>query len=629
MNRERYKKLVILISVLLITSLLFILANTPLAGGYEISIYRVFPWYFWGLVTFSYLWGIFIILDEIFRKRKLEWYFLSVPILTMLFTLSILLLMPVIRGYAAFGRGDTLTHIGLIKDILYRGNFGGLWYPIAHISGAIFSEVSGINPKTVTMIYPFIFFLSYILGIFYFVEEFFDKRIALIPSIICLIPLHRYYTFKPHTLVIFMLPFALYLFVKSMRDKRFFYLSFFFLIPFIIFHPLRSLIFIGTLSFLILFFIIIKMKDMNLIYDIKKGLAFTLHSLFIFIIWYGIYHGEPIRRMIRGYLGDVYTPGADRYANIMAEYSTPLDYIFRQVTFDYGILAILSLLSLSLITIYIKIYLNNKLPFLKKYMPLKIIEYIPRKKIKYLSVEKINDKHLLKYGWKNILFMSLFVLFAILLLVFFLGGVPGGYGRHLFYAIVFSTFLVGFLFFITKTDFRSIFENKKIDKNKILCSFLIFLIILSIMSFYPSPTRITQNVQVTQMELSGMGWTFDNMNNTLLIEELIGTSQHRFSHVIFRRHIRSEFDHTRHKQGEVVAPYFGYRDNDTLGIQYETDKYLVISELNRIRYQELYPGWEEARLLTEEDFEKLEEDRTVNKIYSNGEFDSYYIVSEG
>jgi hypothetical protein len=58
---------------------------------------------------------------------------------------------------------------------------------------------------------------------------------------------------------------------------------------------------------------------------------------------------------------------------------------------------------------------------------------------------------------------------------------------------------------------------------------------------------------------------------------------------------------------------------------YEERTYLLISKKDRLLYTDVYPEIQDIRW-TESDYEKIENDTAVNKVYLNGEFDTYYIT---
>jgi hypothetical protein len=70
--------------------------------------------------------------------------------------------------------------------------------------------------------------------------------------------------------------------------------------------------------------------------------------------------------------------------------------------------------------------------------------------------------------------------------------------------------------------------------------------------------------------------------------------------------------------------HFGYANKTSLGSQYADNKYAAITRFDRVIYSTV---WKEVGRFNDSDFEKLEQDFTVNKLYANGETDVYYVIS--
>lgn len=614
--RNNRLKVLSILSTLYIISILSIIAKFQVVDGYEISIYNVYPTYFWLLIIGLFLFGIFYCLHVILNKEVLNGYFLAIPIITIIFTLFILILLPFIRGYAIFGRGDVLSHIGLMKDILNTGHFYDNWYPILHILGSQFSMITTINIEIVSLIFPAIFYLCYIIGIFYMGKELFGQKIGSVIFLISLIPLFGPSTtfFAPGTFGLFLLPFFTYIFLKSMKDKRYSFLFIISILPFIIFHPLRGLFFIAiitTILFTVKLFDNLNKnpseKSSNSSVQIQRnfwrglriskrfypfnksynGLRLIFLSIIIWTSWYILYDiNYRTIKSIEGLILQIFESNYQVYGDIIQDFSPPLFYVLRVGILSLGLFGIMTILALFFI------FISQKKDFRNRF----------------------------ETKMQMTLMILLFSFFSVITVLFFYMGSPGGYGRYLSYVIIFSTFLVGLLFYLINTNIKSIINKYHI--SKFIYFLFAIMVVLSIFSFYDSPLRGTDNQQVTHMELIGMGWIFESRNDSILIEEIAGLNQRRFFDTIYGL---SEVDTGIRKYDMTITPHFGYDNNDTLGCQYDSDVYLVISEINRVHYQEVYPDWEEAQFFNNKDFEKLEFDKTVNKIYNNNEFDTYYI----
>jgi hypothetical protein len=322
----------------------------------------------------------------------------------------------------------------------------------------------------------------------------------------------------------------------------------------------------------------------------KSSSGFRLISLssIIWATWNILYdiNGVGIRS-VKGFILQFFESNYQEYGDIVQEFSPPLILVLRVGIFKLGILVIMSILALFFI------FISQKKEF----------------------------KNRFKINMQTTLIIFLFLFFSVITVLFFFVGSPGGYVRYYPYVIIFSTFLVGLLFYQIKNNVKSTINKYHI--SKLIYILFAIIVVLSILSIYDSPLQGEDNQQVTRMEFIGMKWTFEYRNDNLNIEELQGTSQYRFYSAIYGNIENAK--NIRYKQNQMVDPHFGYDNNDSLGDQYKADAYLIISKISRIHYQVLYPNWEEAQLFTNIDFEKLEYDKTISNIYSNNEFDTYYI----
>jgi hypothetical protein len=150
---------------------------------------------------------------------------------------------------------------------------------------------------------------------------------------------------------------------------------------------------------------------------------------------------------------------------------------------------------------------------------------------------------------------------------------------------------------------------------------LLLLIVLTVYAVYPSPVESSMNPQVTEMELEGTEWTLDHRNSEYLTEEF-GVSQHRFFDV---ESGTGPLPDGLRNEGTLPPPHFNYTVHRTLGQSYTDNRYLMISELGRITYVVRYPEYREFWSFTPEDYARVEQDRTVTRVYDNGEFDLYLI----
>jgi len=163
--------------------------------------------------------------------------------------------------------------------------------------------------------------------------------------------------------------------------------------------------------------------------------------------------------------------------------------------------------------------------------------------------------------------------------------------------------------------------------SHVIIAIVVFLIVLSaiigIFSLYTSPYIKQLNHQVTHMEIEGMTWLFNYKDRTIKTIEIV-TCVNRHADAILghswdekRDDISTGFDVNR-----IIPDHFNYTHYETLGESFVHDNYATISKYDRLSYTTV---WKMVGRFNENDFEILNFDKTVNKLYSNGEFEVYRV----
>ncbi|RZN13855.1 MAG: DUF1616 domain-containing protein, partial [Methanosarcinales archaeon] len=601
-DENRVIKIIAIIAFSFIILALMIIARTPPASGYEISIYDVYPWYFWFFIITSIFMGQVILMKGALSSDKTDnlWILGFLAILT---TNIILLFMPFVRGYATYGRGDVLTHIGYIKDILRTSSIGtNNFYPLDHILTASLSYITGISVEHTVNIIPPVFFLFYIISIYFLAKQVFERRdevffVLAFASI--LLFGNGNLIFAPSVQSFFLLPFILYLYFKSRGSTHALEFSILLIISLfltVFFHPMTTLFLI--LVFLILEFCLFIYKNINKRQGIelpklqKRNLFNVILISFItFFIWY--FSFSAITGMFRGVLNwlryEIGKSEAETYFELITRTHAGLFDLIEVIVNGYGQIIILGFLSLIFLIYIFNIWRRH-------------------------AEEQ-------KLGFHHIFFSFGSLVFIVLSVIFFFNDFIIGFGRVSKYTFFFSSFFVAMGFYLVFNKSRPSF-NKQRFKSISLCVILILLLYFSTFNLYYSPIIKETNQQVCETEINGMTWFFDNRNEETLIQE-VGLSQKRFYDAILGRLILSK--NIRYGADTRPVDHFEYINKTSLGEYYKDQRYLLISIIGRISYPKLHPKYEEQWRFTPEDFSMLEKDNTVLRIYDNGNLNIYYV----
>lgn len=598
---ERFTKILAIIGFISLILALTIIATTPQATGYEISIYAAYSPVLWLFIILSISCGIIILVYQSYTGTYSKLWVLGY--FTIIFTNLIILILPLSRSYIAYGRGDVLTHIGFTQDIISTGHFGNLnvigqnIYPVIHIFLATIDYFTGINVDTLSMIVPIFFTLFYFISIYMLSRVLTDKHAErLLITAVGSILLFRGESLMiaPSVECFYVLPIIVFLSYKmktSIHNKMVFsllVLIFLILTPF--FHPGE-----GTILLLI---VLLGIDISFTIYDHrKKSIKLSLRSflnissamysvlLAVWLLWFG--YSSSLTRQIQKLVDVLLNNDSVSTAAIYAS------------TVNKANLSILQILDL-----VIKMYGQDILFFGISLLICILL-------LKNRSRKPIDQK-----SWA---FMLLFFIFCSLMFITYFVDVSLGYNREMRYTLFASTILNGIGFYFLLSNYPA---------RKIISAILVIILIstawISLFNIYSSPLVVSNNYQVTKMELLGMEWFMDHRNEKLQVQSSNIYDPLRFIDAIYGR--MYYLNHTINASNS--ADHFNYNNQTEYGSLSPKNIYIVEDKLNRIYYPEVIPQYEAYWRFTPEDYHLLDtSDVSVDNIYSNGEFWSYEVQS--
>jgi len=587
MTLERFRRVIIFIFFLLLTSILFILALTPAANDYEIDIYSTYPWYFWSLIVSSLIMGAALILFSESRKH-ITYGFIMMVIINI-----ILIGLQFVRGYFFFGGGDPFTHVGFVRDILVSGHIpSNNFYPNQHVLILILHETNSIPIEmTIRLLSP-IFYILFVSSIYIFLRKYSTKKFK---SCIVLAALLLFTTEHvsplPNILSFLYIPSILFILWKmelSTSNVRFNVILFIIVLSAIFFHPITSLYIIGLL-------IIFKITQYLTIrfWDLGQNISYLNITIISSIgAWLGWHLGfSSIRRGIRTTIVSIFfdpslNPRAEDYTQTLGMFDIHILDIGRKFIFDYGIVSILFLFILFYL-IYMSYFNKNIICFVKQ-----------RKALFWIS------SFFIFVAWATINFFADFVSFM----------------RVFKLVILFSFLLIGFIVTYNIGP-KLFFDIRNKNVHLIIFSFLVVvLLLISVFGVYPSPISFSSNRQVTEQENYGMRWFFEAHNDERLTWEE-GIRQRRWADFIYGLEGEGRPDNIRRDPN--VKDHYGYQEHDQMAVNYTG--YFIKTDIHMLTYQHIFRDYEQYWRFNESSNQRFERDRTVSKIYDNGFFTSYYI----
>jgi hypothetical protein len=589
LNDRVFKSLGIFV-FLLISLALLIIVRIPPADGYELSIYAAYPQVFWVCVVTSMVLSVVIIVSGIFDSKY--WKF---GILSFFLNYCILFYLPFFRGYQFLARGtsDLFVHLGFVRYIATSGHIPiFIIGPFIHVFGAILNLFS-LSLSQCVYFSDLVFSLLYLISFLLIGQSALKCKSGALFCFVFATPLLYYFlqvSFLPFFFAISVLPLVFYCLHKIFDgpDRWEFHLLMIIIAFCIVFlHPL-------VMIMLILFFSIYVIIHFSGSFSKQFGknsnrmVNFLVILYSSFFVWYfsfiSILH--TIGKIIDSLLSSLKPETiAESQVNLVRSSDASILFIAERFVKIYGSVSLYLLLAC-----FVAIY-----TFFRKTNKAKTVDYL-------YSYQLVGG-----------------LIFGIVLSVIY--SVIFEPIRAISFLIVISTILCG-------VGFYRFFENtsSKTIKVIVICT-MIFIVgfsnIMGVFNLYDSPWKGLPNKQMTHMESTGLDWYLYNAN--YLVPLMIQyNSLNIYSGYNYPSNVH---DSNQINESWNIPSHFGYNNNsylfDTFGSE---KKYMITHELMRQAYLSIpKTRWNFADLYLDEDFEKLNNDPTVDKIYLNGEFEVWEI----
>lgn len=615
-DENRIIKIVAIIAFTFIILLLIIIAKTPPASGYEISIYDAYPPYFWFFIITSLACGIGILLHQAFAKQKSDWWLMGLFIIIL--TNTIFLLLPEFRGYAFYGRGDIPSHLGFIRDILNSGHVGERnFYPIEHILGTNLIQVAGVSLEKIPSLF-FVLFSGIYIANFYLLAKIVCRHSGQVLLIIAFASPLIYSFFHvnthPSVFALFMIPCLLHFYHKrellsaNRLENTVVLLLMAFCITF--FHP------VTTLFVIIIFF--------------TFGLAYVLYPYFI---THGASELEQHGVASKNFFGVslimfiTFFMWYSSFSSLGKFSKRVIDWLVYQIgPLSIYEVKIRGLEELEFTTFQTLVLFMNRYGAIFLLLLITSIAFIA---VLRRSLSRKHNPEPIMFAYAIQFLIALFI-GAIMVFGYFLEYNPVRVAR---FPLLLGTILSGLVVY----DFINGYTKKNPDgRNKshqTLCIIVTGIVIiamvgLSLGSVYYSPRTCKPNSQVTQMDIVGTEWFERSKSSDIFVVVNTVKSLRRFEDYNFgidsSSITRAKIVHER------LPSHFGYDGNNSVAEALNfRDRYILIFAIDKVN-QMIYPENVRPKIhqWTDDDFAKLKADPTVAQIYANGEFEVWRVYGK-
>jgi hypothetical protein len=524
---------------------------------------------------------------------------LVLGLLPIVFSNIILILIPYFRGYLFYGRGDLLTHIGYMTAIQTTGSFFSDTYPADHVIGVVVSLFSNISIINITFLVPVVFSTLFIFFMLLLANQLFEKRTLLLTAALASIMIFGWtnVSFTPNAQAFLFLPFTIFMLLKMQRSTTpapFAVLVVSSIFSIALFHPLTVLFLVGILLVIqLLSYRRSRITTNEGRFRVRSVLTFLLITLVCFFSWQAYLKLAISRVNLLAQFagGESVGTAVGAYADLITYAQPTLSDLMRVILYTYGQMIALTICSFACLAYFLKARKSKRSEFTFSF----------------------------EFAAAGYAAFSILAAMALVLPVHF------SWARIYVVALVFSLILIPNTIYIAalkhKPSSGSLLSESK--KWGPLFFVIVLVVYFSLFNLYLSPLVQTPNQQVTAGEFTGMKTFFETRNVSIRASELF-ISQNNFFTAIYGINVGKIdlFDSSDSKP----VDHFGYENSTSLSASYNSSRYLLLPDLGVHFYEYIYPQFAEKWRFTPEDFKKVELDKDVYRVYSDGSLNVYLIT---
>lgn len=572
------------------------------ATGYELSIYGETPIYFWVLSSFALLVSILVVFSGTSPGVRGMGAFLGGM------TMTVIVSVPIIRGYHYLGTSDSLSHLGTAHDM----NDGLLAlsenrYPIVHSLGSFLHDVTGLALHHAMLVLVVVFVVCFFVFVPLVVRDLtgdISTTYVGLFSGLLLLPINHLSPsiyIHPTSQAIMYIPAFLFVFLLLYKQRIVRHSAMFLLIAsiFPMLHPQQA-------ANLVIFFGVI--ASMQLGYDVLRGYRLTRLREWVMpeVVFFATVFWIWVRNLDTFWssLENVYmipfqdTQAAESTAGrsvSLAEVGGSLPEVFVKLFLVSLVYALLTGLLMIIVT--------------RRYREVEshtaFDPFVPDGGTGNSNGEI--DRLLPLYIFSGLVALTM------MFLAFLVGGISDQYFRHLGTLMVFGTIL-GAIAIGRAIRFVSRRRSSPVARRTVVLV-LVVCTVLSIPVVFSSPYIYYSSNHVPEMQMSGYETTFEHQGDSAAYVD-IRTSTRRYGNAIQGREIPREAYYP--DEGSDIPDRFADR---SLRTHYNESVYVPVPEADRIRDPVLWKGFR----FSHEDFEYLDSEPGINRVQTNGGYDLYHV----
>lgn len=575
--------------------------------SYELSIYQSMGGIFWGIGIGAILCAtLSIVVKETPIVGKRHYWLLILTLLLLSVTISIL---PCLRGYVAVDRHDELTHIGILRSMVVHSQ---LWsedfYPALHLLSHNLNLVSSLQCLNAHMMVMPIFVIVLLVSVHSIAKHCFTKLSSLWSLVLVAAPVllmtPRYFT--PTDASFAFIPLVLLVQLRlsdAIRMRLQWYVVFMILLASAVFyHPQLC----ATLPFA-MFLIPIARKltstrdgELHVSKFIVRNdvgiAAFSTAFLWIvFVLWMRSFplFDNSLVGVYRILTGSIEESGS------LAFYSS----VFEQARLS----------TFELATFFVGAYGSHVMLLAA---------------VLFLSLPTVRRYWASRGSW-FVLYLGLVVIvFLVLSVSSFLGNLIMPFGRVFVFVLIGSLLMtsMGISSILTEAGRRPWPRRRLVLLRIVTCCLVVTLASMSLGGFFHSPRIGSYNSEVAISTYEGHLWLITEKDEEVVVMEVLGMFGRYVDLSLGPRDGRQRQDALFYEASTVPPTHFGYDDSLLLGNSLLSNRYLAYDLAATEYYTHVFPT---QGSYFQEDFVKLQNDVSVDRILDNGGFFCYCVFSSG
>ncbi|WP_165162646.1 hypothetical protein [Natronolimnobius sp. AArcel1] len=497
--------------------------------------------------------------------------------------------LPLAREYVVYGRFsyDVLVHLGLIDDILETGALSDLLYPATHLLSVAATFLAGMQPESTVALLGFWFKVILIGGLVLLVRSQSGEQSLALLTFVAALPIFftsNRFSLAPWLFGLTLLPFVVYVVHRFASDnvQRTAYPFSVLAVGLILYHPISAFYAFTAAAVLL---VIIGLTDRSTTRTTRatlpdlRGVGLVCSGFAGLLGWH--VHHETVDGNVRSSILSLLTMEAGGGTET-ATRATEVNYTLEQLLFtfvipNWGVLMLyFGLAGLATLAIGYRL-LRRQATLFENHVAVQTI-FGGILAIAFLGIQL--------YGSSIIRAAQYLILFAI------------------------PAVAIG-CWYLSEMRHR-----------RVIASIVLVIVLASIGGaiVYSTSTAYSENTHLTAASSTGYSWhleTKDRSEPTYTDMSRDVFAYYEYGYDEADELIRSDEYVTATPH---LSPHLGYHETPTVRSWLPTDGYVVIRTEDLV-WHEAEPEWRHDDLvrITGEDYDTLAQDRTANRIYSNGE----------